>query len=203
MINRVHIACVDGESDDSAIADIFRRKFSNVDNSDGTGSNTGLDSNVPWSLMSDFVKWLLTVEDVDKAVFTKLKRGKASGCDGLAPEHLVYSHPILILHLKRLFNLMLKHGYAPDKFDVGIIVPLVKDRYGDVNCSENYRAITISSVISKVFEICGYDKLQPFLEVDDLQYGFKHGCGCNTAVFTLQHVVKYYSVSQKKHPRHF
>ena len=68
---------------------------------------------------------------------------------------------------------MLKHGYVPDKFGIGIIVPLIKDRHGDVCNSENYRAITINSVISKVFEICLYDKMEQFLHTDELQYGFK------------------------------
>ena len=82
------------------------------------------------------------------------------------------------------------------KFGIGIIVPLIKDRHGDVRNSENYRAITISSVISKVFEICLYDKMEQFLHTDELQYGFKPGYGCNTAVFTLQHVVNYFRARQ-------
>ena len=91
---------------------------------------------------------------------------------------------------------MLKHAYVPDKFGIGIIVPLIKDRHGDVCNSENYRAITISSVISKVFEICLYDKMEQFLHTDELQYGFKPGYGYNTAVFTLQHVVNYFRARQ-------
>ena len=87
---------------------------------------------------------------------------------------------------------MLKRGYIPDRFGIGNIVPLIKDRHGDVCNSENYRAITISSFISKVFEICLYDKMEQFLHTDELQYGFKPGYGCNTAVFTLQHVVYYF-----------
>jgi len=37
-----------------------------------------------------------------------------------------------------LVNTMLKHGYVPDKFGIGIIVPLIKDRHRDVRNSENY-----------------------------------------------------------------
>lgn len=110
------------------------QKFNNVDNSDSVNVNVELYNIVPWCQLSDDVdNWLLDVEEVDKAVFTKLKRGKACGCDDLAPEHLVYSQPSIILHLKRLFNIMLKHGYVPDKFGIGIIVPLIKDRH-DANC---------------------------------------------------------------------
>jgi len=146
--------------------------------------------------MDDVDDWLFSVEDVDRAVFSKLKWGKTPGCDGLSPEHLVYSHPSLIIQLKLLFNTMLKHGYVPDIFGIGIIVPLIKDRHGDIRNSENNRAITISSVISKVFEICLYDKMEQFLHTGELQYGFKPGYGCNTAVFTLQHVANYFRTRQ-------
>ena len=132
--------------------------------------------------MDDVDDWLFSVEDVDRAVFSKLKRGKAPGCDGLSPEHLVYSHTSLIIQLKLLFNTMLKHDYVPDKLGIRIIVPLIKDRHGDVRNSENCRVITINSVISKVFEICLHGKMEQFLHTDELQYGFKPGYGCNTAV---------------------
>ena len=57
---------------------------------------------------------------------------------------------------------MLLHGYVPDRFGCGIIVPLIKDRLGDVSSLDNYRAITISSVISKAFELTVRNKFSDF-----------------------------------------
>jgi len=48
----------------------------------------------------------------------------------------------------------LKHCNVPDEFGRGIIIPLVKDKHGDTSSSDNYRGITISPVISNVFEVC-------------------------------------------------
>ena len=62
-------------------------------------------------------------------------------------EHIIYAHPSVALHLCRLFNLILQHGYVPSAFCVGIIIPLVKDRLGDSSNVDNYRAITVGSVI--------------------------------------------------------
>jgi hypothetical protein len=81
-----------------------------------------------------------------------MKRGKAAGCDNLTLEHVIYSHPSVVLHL--LFNLMLKHGYVPNQFGRGIIIPLVKDKHDDLTSSSNYRGINVSHVISKIFEGC-------------------------------------------------
>ena len=57
---------------------------------------------------------------------------------------------------------MLKHGYVPNDFGRGIVIPLIKDKGGNVNDSANYREITISRVISKIFELCLMDKFNEF-----------------------------------------
>ncbi len=50
-------------------------------------------------------------EDVDYVICNNTKCGK----NNLTLEHIVYSHPSIILHLYKLFNLRLKHGYVPDQ----------------------------------------------------------------------------------------
>ena len=69
---------------------------------------------------------VFTVSYVEKALAV-LKSGKASGFDGIVCEHLIYSHPSLLVCLVLLFNVMCYHGFVPDDFGVGITVPLVKD----------------------------------------------------------------------------
>jgi len=78
--------------------------------------------------------------------------GKACGPDSLSAEHLLYAHPSLIVHLKLIFGLIFLHGFLPDEFGSGIIVPLIKDKSGNLNDTHNYRPITLTPVISKVFE---------------------------------------------------
>ena len=67
-------------------------------------------------------------------------------------EHLIYAHPSLIIHLQLLFTAILHHGFVPDKFGLGIIIPLIKDKTGNLNDVGNYRGITLSAVVSKVLE---------------------------------------------------
>jgi len=81
-----------------------------------------------------------TVEMVD-ACIRQLKRGKAAG------------HPILLIHLFFLFNILKLHGTVPHDFCKGIIIPLIKNSDGDKTSSDNYRGITLSPVLSKVFEL--------------------------------------------------
>ena len=42
-----------------------------------------------------------------------LKKGKASGLDGLMAEHLSFAHPALVVHLSLLFTILLKHSVVP------------------------------------------------------------------------------------------
>ena len=68
-----------------------------------------------------------------------LKLGKAAGYDGLTMESLHYCHPVIFIHLKLLFSMMFVHGYVPDEFGVGVVVPVVKDQCADLCSADNYR----------------------------------------------------------------
>ena len=134
----------------------------------------------------------ISVENVDKCLHAK-KLGKAAGCDGIEPEHMVNAHPILVSILAALSNAMLQHGYGPDHFCRGIIIPLIKDKSGDASSSSNYCGITLSSNISKLFEKCLLDLFGKYLTSSDPQFGFKKGVGCWDAIYALQSVVDFYT----------
>ena len=63
-------------------------------------------------------------------------------------EHLLYAHPSLVVHLKLLFGLIFLHGFVSDDLGSVIIVPLIKDKSGNMNDIHNYRPITLTPVIS-------------------------------------------------------
>ena len=137
--------------------------------------------------------WQFSVDDVNYVVNHSLQKGKAAGDDNVAAEHILYAHPNIIIHLCRLFNLILKHGSVPAKFGSGIIVPIVKDRLGDATKLDNYRAITIGSIISKIFEFCVSSKFGNFFSSNELQFGFKKGLGCSNAVYVVQQVIEFFN----------
>ena len=93
----------------------------------------------------------------------------------LSAEHLLNAHPSLVIHLCLLFPGIASHGYVPDDFGQGIIIPLIKEKLGNVNDLGNYRGITLIPVISKLLELVILDICKPCLQTDDLQFGFKEG----------------------------
>jgi len=133
---------------------------------------------------------VINVELVDRTI-RDLKHGRAVGPDGIGAEHLQYSHPLLCVLLSFLIRLMLKYAYVPDAFGVGMIIPLVKGVECDPTVCDNYRAITITPCISKVFEICLSSVFQCWLHSDGLQFGFKKGRRCRDAIYTLRRIVSH------------
>ena len=89
-----------------------------------------------------------------------------------------------------------KFEHVPPAFSLGIIIPITKhvsncngDRFSE------YRRITISPVLSKVFELCILENIKQFLVTSDLQLGFKKGLGCNHAIYTVREVVNYFTTN--------
>jgi len=123
-----------------------------------------------------------------------LKCGKAAGHDELTAEHVQNSHPVLTVLLSLLFNMIIVHSMVPDDFGRGIIIPLVKNNEGNKTSSDNYRGITLSTVLSKLFEMLLLNDLQSYLQSDSLQFGFKKS-SCSHAVFALRSVVEHYCKS--------
>ena len=127
-----------------------------------------------------------------------MKRGKAPGLDGLTAEHLQHCHPSVCVLLTKLFNYMMAYGCVPNDFGLMYTVPLLKNSYSNFNKSisvDDFRGISISQVISKIFERCILNRYGQFLATSDNQFGFKAGLGCPHAIYTVKSVVNAYTCS--------
>ena len=112
--------------------------------------------------------------------------------DGISAEHANLAHPILVVHLSLLFNILFKHSMVADDFGRGIVIPLLKNSDGNEFVCDNYRGITLSLIISKLFEIVMMKIFEKQLESDPLQFGFKQKSSCQHALFSLKTVVDHY-----------
>ena len=74
-----------------------------------------------------------------------------------------------------------------------IIIPLVKNKSGDLTDAENYRAIMISNAITKLLEFVLYDKLVTASSEDVYQFGFtaKHSTGLCAGI--LKRTINYFT----------
>ena len=130
------------------------------------------------------------VELVDK-IISSLKKGKAAGLDGLTAEHLQFCHPVLPLILVKLFNILMSFGYIPVCFDQSYTVPIPIDgkAIGRSLNVDDYRGISISSVLSKILEYCILDRYKRLFFTSDNQFGFKKDLSCSQVNYFVRCIV--------------
>lgn len=144
--------------------------------------------------MDDISEYLITTLKV-KEILLALKSKCAAGLDGVSKEHLIHAHPMIFVLLSTLFNMCLIHSYVPKGILATSIMPIIKDKSGDVTNKNNYRPISIATVFSKMLEKHILVHIESFLTTSDNQFGFKRSHGTDMCVFTLKEIIKFYNTS--------
>ena len=94
-----------------------------------------------------------------------LKNGNSVGPDGISNEMLKCGKHILLRPLNRLFNSVLSGGTYPEAWAKGHIVPIHKK--GGTHDPNNYRGITISSALGKLFNTI-LNRLTDYLHMNNI-----------------------------------
>jgi hypothetical protein len=121
-----------------------------------------------------------------------LKVGKARGPDGISGEQIKWGGLVLWNWVSRLVKGCFSHGVVLEETLESWILPIVKDKKGNTEDSNNYRGISISSVWSKIFDGLILKKLQEKHETNNCQFGFKKGVSTSMAVQTVVELGKIY-----------
>jgi hypothetical protein len=133
----------------------------------------------------------ITCNDVASSI-KSAKCGKSCGHDLLSSEHFIHANSCISVMLAVFYTSTIVHGHLPDDFMKTIIIPLVKDKTGDISEVNNYRPIALVTATSKVFECILLDKLQQYLESSDNQFGFKKKHSTDQCIYVLKWIVQYY-----------
>ena len=139
----------------------------------------------------DCKKSYMTTLDVIDGL-SAMKGGKSFDESGISVEHLHYAPLSLLIRLTYLFNMMLKHAFVPEQFRSGFMIPIIKDHQGDHSDPNNYRGITISPIISKLFEHILKNIFLDYLTTSNYQFGFKKKSSTTTALHCLKETVNYF-----------
>ena len=114
-----------------------------------------------------------------------LNSGKSPDEMGLTAEHLKYSGETLLPTLVAIFNDIVRTKTVPDVFKSGIITPV--HRKGNDPCKmDNYRGITVSYILGKLFETVFLNRLEELnKDQSQLQFGFTKGLSPTMASLIL------------------
>jgi exonuclease III len=165
--------CVGGAIGESNVTNMWLKHFSEMYNSVGDSATKTVFYDRIASIDS-LQSSHFSVQDVTNAILRQ-KKGKAIGCDGIAMEAIQHGGIRLATHISLLFNFFLKFSYLPAELMHSVIIPLVKCKSGDLGDVNNYRAIAISTAMSKVFETLLLRIFVSDSENDVYQFGFKKG----------------------------
>ena len=90
---------------------------------------------------------VVTVYDTICAI-KKLPNNKTPGYDGLMSEHFKYASHRLYVLMAIVLQSMMKHSFLPQQFMTTMLIPILKNKNGDIASKSNYRPIALSSVAS-------------------------------------------------------
>ena len=117
----------------------------------------------------------------------QLKLNKSTGPDMLINEFFVQGKNTLAPTLYILFNKIFDKGHFPEELSKGYIVPLHKK--GSINDIDNYRGITLLSVLGKLFTRILNNRLSDWAEnyhvLIEAQAGFRPGTSTIDNVFVM------------------
>ena len=158
------------------IADLFNRHFASIFTSD-EGTQFDTDSqDLPEPAL---VELTLSCDEV-LSVLKRLDVNKATGPDNIPGRILKESVDVIAPSLCELFNKSIRLGVVPEEWKCTKIVPVFQKDNKDH--AENYRPISLLSLVSKVMERCVFNAIKEHIAtlITRCQHGFIAGRSCVT-----------------------
>lgn len=157
-----------------------------------------LDNDEVTSLTDNIIEDLIcSVSDVAE-VLGAINVNKASGPDAISPRILKECSAALAPSISRLFTYSLQAARVPSVWKSANVVPIYKS--GASTLAENYRPVSLTSVLVKSLERIIHKHLMQFLMEQNLlcdnQHGFREGRSCITQLLQLLH--SWYSTLEKR-----
>ena len=199
--------CIDKKTGSESIAELFSEKYRELYNSVSyefeqmaTISNDNK-SDITMYCMNDtrciendnIVHTHCVTHDQVQCAVNKIKPGKSDCIDGMLSDHLKNGTKKLNIYISLLFTCMLIHGTAPGGLLLSKLVPIPKNKRGNKSDSSNYRAIAISSLLGKIFDLIVLSEQCKSLQTDNLQFGFKQNSYTVICTALLMETIEYYT----------
>ena len=181
---------IDDEADSNVIVDKFSNFYKSTLNHSFNFDNASLFDNLFMNFENNGLsEYRINLSDIKRNI---LKLKPYLGHDNVHSGHIKNCSFMFLKTVALFFNSCLQHSHIPDLMSKGIIKPLIKDKYNNLDNITNYRPIMSSTVMLKVFENILLDKFGSFFVSDDRQHGFKAKYSTATASFILKETIGHY-----------
>jgi hypothetical protein len=136
----------------------------------------------------------VNAEQVRKAV-KHIKKSKSDGTCNITSDNFINGTEKLFSHLSNLFTLCIVHGYIPIVLLLSTIIPIPKDRLGDITDLNNYRGIALCAMCLKIFEYTVLDSHGSDLMSGDHQFAYKENASTTQCTWIAREVISYYNTN--------
>lgn len=173
--------------DEKIISDEFNKHF--VDVGESINRKIKCNSYVSRSNNVNAVKFMLfpTNEREVQDVIKNLKNTNSSGLDEIKTKVIKICSKHLLSSLTRIINKSFSDGSFPDVLKTSKVLPFFKN--GSRKDKNNYRPISLISVLSKIFEVIFKIRLMKYLKENSIlckeQYGFRPNSNTQIALYDL------------------
>ena len=153
-------------------ANLYNRYFHSVFNKTADNAdNFDRNEQISQQILSDIH---INDDDVLK-ILLELDVNKAMGPDKISPILLKYFAQEITPSLSSMIRMSLENGTVPNDWLKANVVPIHKS--GSKECVENYRPISLLSIVSKICERCIHNHMYSHVisQLNNNQYGFLKG----------------------------
>ena len=141
---------------------------------------------------SDVGDVLKVTPKILKAASEKLKNEKSDPVFLFSSDCFKHAPDILYEQLCVIIRSFLIHGHVSTFLLIATLVPIIKNKLGNVSSSKNYRSIAISSLVLKLLDWVTLLLFGTRLGLDDLQYAYQSKASTTMCTWLVIETVGYF-----------
>ena len=122
----------------------------------------------------------------------KLKSNKDDEVYGVSTDHFINATDLVYEKLAQLITVMIRHGLASEIINTSIVKPIPKNKQKSISDSNNYRAISKNTILSKIIDHILLDKVGDKLTTSVYQFAYKEGYSTSMCSFLVAETIQYY-----------
>ena len=132
-------------------------------------------------------------ENLIKSALKKMKSNKRDAVFDTVSDCYSNGPPELVFHLTKLVRMYLSHGNVPYFILLCTLLPLVKDKFGDITSSDNYRAIAGGCLMLKLLDIVILLLEGDKLSFSELQFAYQANVSTTVCSWAVTSVIDHFN----------
>ena len=131
-------------------------------------------------------------EELVRDAIQLMKAKKSDAIFNITSDFYIHAPKELTYHLTNLIRMFLSHGKVPSFVLMCTLLPLVKDKLGDVTSSSNYRAIAGGCLLLKLIDLVILRLEGDKLSFNVMQFAYQSKANITMCTWTVTSVVDHF-----------